>query len=93
MNIEQGIYGLKFDHDLLSYQEIQPISIFDQQILITHGAKFLFLKFKSSQREFISQGTLIRRFQQARPQLTVNLNGRANNLLCKYIGIHKGRTL
>ena len=75
MNGQYVIYGFQFQNDLISYNEINLVSTIEFQSLVRDGKLNLSPKFYPSQVQFVAQAFLVGRFQEARTQMAVNLDG------------------
>ena len=44
VNFEQGVYGLEFHDDQTTDQEVEPVSIINEQVLIAYRTQLLLLE-------------------------------------------------
>src|SRR6267143_2087449 len=91
VNRQQCIDGLHLDNDDPGHQKIQPITAVQWSSLVIDGKRFLAFKRDFSQRQLLRQTLFVSRFQQARSQCPVNLDGRSNDRRREVVdgGVHK----
>ena len=82
MNWADFLNGLKFHYNFLLYEEVDPVSTFKFYPLVDHGDGFLSFECHTAQCEFARQTFLLGRFEEAGPQLAVNLDCGSNDSLC-----------
>lgn len=70
---------LDFEQNTSLYDEIQSIATFEVRVLIHDWQGHLAAEGNTAQRQFVSEAVLVRRFQQSRPKLPVNLDRRVED--------------
>src|SRR2546422_4153632 len=88
---QQSIDGLHLHHNDPGHKEVQPIAAVQLSSLVIDGKRFLTFKRDFSQRQLLRQTLFVSRFQQARSQCPVNLDGRSNDRRREVVdgGVHR----
>ena len=75
MNRQNSFNTFQLYNDLLIHDQVEAVPAIELQPFEFHGQVDLTAEVDTAQMEFVTQTLLISRFQQSRPQVTVNLNG------------------
>ena len=85
MNGDQTLDGLEFQDHLLLDNDVDAIAAVEADRFVQHRQRHLPSKNKAALLQLVTEAFLIRRLQKTRPELPVDFNGEANNLLGKGI--------
>src|SRR5207253_3924888 len=81
VNGSQGAHGLQLDNDNLLDEQVDPVGTVNLESTVDDRAFLLALDSQSPVDQLELQACLVRRFEQARPQLSMHGNSSRENLL------------
>ena len=87
MQRQKPLDGLDFDNHRILDNQVKPITTVDPMFLIDHGQLHLASEANVPEPQFHTKAFFIGRFQQARAQCPMNLNGSTDDLLRQRISL------
>lgn len=81
MDRENAVDRFYFNDNLFSDHNVQPIGTVDSYIFVNHRQRNLSIKQNSTDRQFMTKAFFVCGFQKSGPQVSMDLNSRANNLI------------
>ena len=81
MDSRQFVYRLQLNHHKAVNQKVEAKATIDSLAFVKHGHFFLTFERQVTQGELVRKTLLIGQFEKARPQFTMHVNCRTNDLV------------
>src|ERR1035441_2918967 len=87
MDGQDLLNGFQFHHNGVCHKQVNPVTTVQMESLVVEWQRDLTRKRKSPPAQFIANAFLICRFKQPGAQVSMDLNRRRNNFMCRDVEI------